>query len=183
MDAECESADLAFSEDIGEVKAMQTSTLWLLAILLGVSLVARANIQYPRARDTEKKQAVARQSRMLLQPELERNSQLLAEMLKALESSGITVDAFDTTAWQTVSRSDLLLGLPDSDLSQVMQAYYLMNRANNLHAKFLETTVGVASALQGSGQTRQLLLASLRGVLTELQPLLRSATSSGRASG
>jgi len=120
---------------------------------------------------------------MLLQPELERNSQLLAEMLKALESSGITVDAFDTTAWQTVSRSDLLLGLPDSDLSQVMQAYYLMNRANNLHAKFLETTVGVASALQGSGQTRQLLLASLRGVLTELQPLLRSATSSGRASG
>jgi len=55
MDAECESADLAFSEDIGEVKAMQTSTLWLLAILLGVSLVALANIQYPRARDTEKK--------------------------------------------------------------------------------------------------------------------------------
>lgn len=161
---------------------MQASTMWLLAIVIGVSLAALANIQYARTRDAEKRQTAARQTRALLQPELECNNRLLAEMLRSLESSGITVDAFDTTAWQTVSRSDLLLGLSDSELSQIMQAYYLMNRANNLHTRLLETAVGVASALQGSGQTRQLLLSSLRGILRELQPVLASAISTGHGS-
>jgi hypothetical protein len=53
---------------------MEPSTLWLITIVFGASLVALANIQYARARDAEKKTVAAQQARSLLDPELRRNS-------------------------------------------------------------------------------------------------------------
>jgi hypothetical protein len=103
--------------------------------------------------------------------------QRLDQMLQALDKDQIPLDAFDTTAWQTVSRGDLLLGLPSEDLSRMMQAYHLANRANSLHSRLLESVVGVASALQGSQETRKVLVSGLRSVLKELAPLLRAVSS------
>jgi len=156
---------------------MEPSTLWLIAIIFGVSLAALANIQYARARDAEKKTVAAQQARSLLDPEVRRNGERLDQMLQALDKDQIPLDAFDTTAWQTVSRGDLLLGLPSEDLSRILQVYHLANRANSLHSRLLESVVGMASALQGSLETRKLLISNLRGVLKELAPLVKAVSS------
>jgi hypothetical protein len=57
-----------------------------------------------------------------------------------------------------------------------MQAYYLMNRANDLHSKYIESSVGVASALQGSGKIKEVISGHLSKVFEELVMVLESAT-------
>jgi hypothetical protein len=159
----------------GELLTMQGSTFWMIMIFIGVLLVAWANIEYPHAREKEKRKAAAEQARSLLEPELRRNRQRLDEMSQALDKGNIPLDAFDTTAWQTVSRGELLFGLPSKELSAMMQAYYLANRANALHARLLD---GRESALGGWRDTQQVLVSNLKRVVQELEPVLQGLLSS-----
>lgn len=114
------------------------STWWIVLIAVGAAVVAISNIQYNRARDAENKKAKAVQVRQLLKKELEHNAQLIHQMRDSLKHHSAPVEAFDTTAWQTISEADLLLGLPNDDLANLLQAYRLLNRANDLHAKIME---------------------------------------------
>jgi hypothetical protein len=158
---------------------MTESSFWIFVIAVGAALVAIANIQYNRSREAEKRQAMAQQARALLEPELERNYTLLSKIQATIEEHWIRpLHIFDTTAWQTVSGSDLLLGLNNGELPQIMRAYYLMNRANALHSQILEMSIGVPSALQNAGETKQLLLNNLALLLQELQPIMKSLLES-----
>jgi hypothetical protein len=121
---------------------------------------------------------MARQALALLQPELGRNYSLLSKIRATTGENKIPFETFDTTAWQTVAGSDLLLGLNNGELPQIMRAYYLMNRANALHSQILEMSIGVASALQSAGETKQLLLKNLSMLLQELQPIIESLLES-----
>lgn len=150
-----------------------SSSAWAALIAVGAVIVAVANIQYNRARDAENKSTKAVQARELLQIELAHNKELLGQMQAALPAS-ITLRDFDTAAWQTVSSSGLLLGLPNDELGRLLQAYKLMIRANELRSKTLDLMVGVTSALVSAPKTRELYTNELAGALAELQPLLRA---------
>ena len=124
-----------------------TSTSWIIVIVIGVALVAVANIQYPRAKDAEDKAAMAKQAMSLIKPELVRNYEYLSKQDTSKGIAVIIESPFETVAWQTVSNSDLLLGLDKEKLSNIMHAYYLINRANTLHSKLIESSVGISSAM------------------------------------
>ena len=153
---------------------MLSSSFWIGMIAAGAVLVAISNIQYNRVREFENKQSKANQVRELLRPEIQRNVHILAQMRVALNAQSVRIETFDTTAWQTVSGSDLLFGLPNNELSALMQAYRLMNRANTLHAKILDSSIGMASALSGSEKTRGLFMNDLASALQQLEPLMNS---------
>jgi hypothetical protein len=149
------------------------STVWMLLIAVGAFVVAIANIQYNRTREAENKRTKALQVKALLRPELERNQELLTKMRTALDGGQVPVQPFDTTAWKTISGSDLLLGLPDQKVAHLMQVYRLLNRANDLQTHVLESTVGVMSALGNSDKTRQLFLQELVSVTKQLEQSLK----------
>jgi hypothetical protein len=151
---------------------LQSSTTWIVLIALGAALVAISNIQYNRSRDLENKQSKARQAKELLRVELQRNISLVPRMRAAIEKSSMPV-----TAWNPVSNTDLLLGLPNDELVELLSIYRLVNRANELHTKLIDTMVGIASALHGKSETQKLYFNEVSTLLNELEPLLaRTAT-------
>ncbi len=152
---------------------MINSTFWVIVIAVGALVVAIANIQYNRARESENKKEMAVQALLILKPEIERNLKVMIEMQKAIPKSQVPLEAFDTAAWQTVSNGELLLGLGDSFLPNMMRIYNLMNRANSLHSRILEMSIGVTSALSGTSATRVQLQNSLLAILGDLEPILR----------
>ena len=151
-----------------------SSSSWIFAIAVGAAIVAVANIQYNRARESENKLSMAKQALALLQPELQRNFDFISKQKDNEEISATIESPFEVAAWQTVSNSDLLLGLSDDKLSNLMQVYYLMNRANILHSKYINSTIGVASAMSGAKQVRELIDGHLKSIIKELLPILES---------
>jgi len=147
----------------------------------GAVVVAISNINYNRARDSENKLSKATQVRAMLHNEIQSNNQVLEQMDAGIAAKTVRIETFDTTAWQTVSTSDLLLGLPDEELASLLQTYRLINRANSLHAKILDTMVGVASALSGSSNARDLFFTELSSILNQLKPLMKSLVEQPRA--
>ncbi len=153
---------------------MINSSFWIAVIGIGAVILAVANIQYNRTREAENKRSLSGQALALLQPELQRNQEYLAKRITS-EMIELTIESpFEIAAWETVSNSDLLLGLSSETLSNLMQAYYLMNRANILHSKFIESSIGVPSALQQADKTRKLISGHLSKVLDELKPIMNS---------
>jgi len=156
---------------------MINSTFWVIVIAVGALLVAIGNIQYNRARESESKKEMAAQAVLILRPELDRNLKILVQMQKDIPKSQIPVEAFDTAAWQTVSHGGLVLGLDDNLLPNMMKIYNLMNRANALHFRILEMSIGVTSTISGTSAIRVQLQTNLLGILSELEPILRDVAN------
>jgi hypothetical protein len=153
---------------------MLGSTFWIFMIAFGAALVAVSNIQYNRTRESENKLAKAAQVWALLEPEIRRNRQTVEQITAAITSRTIVTDTIDTTAWQTVSNSDLLLGLPNEELATLLHTYRLINQANSIHAKILDAVVGITSALHDSQNHRDVFLSELSAILNQLSPLLKA---------
>lgn len=156
---------------------MINSTCWVIVIAFGALLVAIGNIQYNRARESENKKEMASQAVLILRPELDRNLKILSEMQKNIPKNQIPVEAFDTAAWQTVSNGELVLGLDDILLPNMMKIYNLLNRANTIHFRIVETYIGVASSLSNIPAVRVELQNSLLAILSELEPVLREVVN------
>jgi len=156
---------------------MLNSTFWVIVLAIGAVIVAIANIQYNRVREVESKREMATQALSILKPELERNQKTLISIRDIIPKNQIPLEAFETAAWQTVSKGELLLGLDDELLPNLMQAYNLINRANGMHSRILEMSIGVTSALSGNEANKVLLKNNLLAVLGELEPLLQKVTT------
>ncbi len=153
---------------------MINSSGWIVIILIGAVLVTAGNIQYNRAREAETKTLMAKQTMELLTPEIQRNYNYLKKIFSNKELSFTIESPFEVSAWQTVSSSDLLLGLDSKKLSTLIQVYYLMNRANTLHKKYINLTVGIESALSDSKKIKELISGHLINLFNELHPLVES---------
>jgi hypothetical protein len=89
---------------------------------------------------------------------------------KRLWKPGICpIKKFDVTAWETISKGGLLLGLKSDDISKLLHAYSLIYRANEAITKILETVTGIGSAMQNAAATRQMFLAQLKSIVDELK--------------
>ena len=149
-------------------------------IVLGGALVVIANLQYNRAKEIEGRRAIAAEARSVLQPEIERNYKLLTKMKGLTEKRQLPVEEFDTTAWQTVSQADLLLGLGVVQVGKVMRAYDLMSRANRLHERIMDLSIGLGSALSNAQKAKDILMSNLSSILVELEPRLKDLAESAQ---
>ena len=153
---------------------MKMSTFWIILIVFGVVTVAVGNIFYPQAKHNEDKKAAAVTTWETIASELRSNLDLCREMKKQLANDPpqIPMPSFETGAWQAVSSGSLIINL-DADIRQkLIRAYTLINRAKNYQEGILDRSIGVASALSSSGDTKVKLITMLRGVLEELEPSL-----------
>jgi hypothetical protein len=150
------------------------SWIVLVLIVIGGIMVVVGNIEYPRARAREDKQRLANDARTILLPEMKRNSEIVLSMQSALEARHVPMEKFDVTAWETISKGGLLLGLEQSEIAKYLRVYGLVYRANDLSAELLDAATGVRSALQDSQHIKDVFVGGLQSTLKELQVALAS---------
>ena len=93
-------------------------------------------------------------------------------MQSTLEARTVPVEKFDVTAWETISKGGLLLGLKPTEITNFLQVYRHVYRANDLSAQLLDSATGVRSALQDRKQIKEMFLSNLQSTLKELQATL-----------
>ncbi len=140
---------------------------WILfaMIVLGGAMAVIANTLYPLAKAHEARDRLASDARTILLPEIKRNSELVASMQPALTAGTIPLQKFDVTAWETISKGGLLVGLDPTEITKFLHVYRLIYQANDLSAQLLDSATGIRSALQNAGQTRQIFTTSLQATL------------------
>jgi hypothetical protein len=141
-------------------------------IIIGGAIVVVANTLYPLARAQEDKQKLAQDAKAILLPEIKHNLEIVNGIKLALDANNIPYELLDVTAWETISKGGLLVGLKADEITKLLHVYGLIYRANDQSAKLLDTVAGVQSALQNAGQTRMMFLNGLNTVINELQPAL-----------
>jgi hypothetical protein len=157
---------------------MLPSWALLTVIIIGGIVVVAANSFYPLAKDREAKERLARDAKTILMPEVKSNLERIATLENLLKQGQIPSTGLDVSAWETVSRGGLLLGLKPDEITKFLSAYGIVYRVNDLLAKILESLTGVSSALTGVANTRQMYVNDLNGALTQLQPLLTDLSKS-----
>jgi hypothetical protein len=80
-------------------------------IVVGGVLVVVGNIFYQTATSRESKARLANDARTILLPEIQRNSALVSSLKSSLADNKLSFEMFDVTAWETISKGGLLLGL------------------------------------------------------------------------
>jgi hypothetical protein len=113
-----------------------SSTVWFAMLILGGLAAFIANIGYPLAKAREAKNELARDARTFLGPEVTWNTELGESILITPD---VPMHKFDVTAWETVSKSGLLLGLDPEEVTNLLHAYRLAYQANNLIAQAFDT--------------------------------------------
>ena len=141
-------------------------------IIIGGAVVVVANTLYPLARAQETKEKLATDARAIISPEIKSNLALVGQFQTGLGNGNALVQKFDVTAWETISKGGLLLGLKSDEISKLLHAYSLIYRANDLITKILETVTGIGSAMQNAGTTRQMFGVQLKSIVDELQTAL-----------
>jgi len=140
---------------------MPNSTVWIIVIAVGAVIVTVANIQYNRSREAENKKSMASQALQLLKPELQRNQNYLPERLKDVYTQVDPNPPFETTAWQTVSGSQLITGIDSEVLTLLLEVYYQMINANQLHSRYIDILMGLEYSLPSAKTTIPLLQGNL----------------------
>jgi hypothetical protein len=147
----------------------------LLAIIVGGGIiVVAANSLYPIAKEREAKERLAQDAKTILLSEVESNAQLVKFELDLITKGQVNDAQLSVSAWETVSKGGLLLGLKPVEITKFLQAYEWVFRANMLTARIMNTIVGVDSAMVGVADTRNHLITELKDTLTRLGPLLDS---------
>ena len=123
---------------------------WVLfaLIVFGGSLAVVGNILYPLAREQEKRMRLADDAWIILQPELKRNKQLATDMQSELPKGTVDTRKFDVSAWETISKGGLLLGLNATDVRNLLSVYNKCYQANDKNADLNDFMTGMRSSLQ-----------------------------------
>ena len=138
-------------------------------IVVGGAMAVIANTLYPLAKAREGRERLASDARAILLPEVKRNSELVLSIEAILAANNIPLQKFDVTAWETISKGGLLLGLEPAEITKLLHVYSLAYQANDLSAQLLDSATGVRSALANASQTKQVFLGNLQRTLKELE--------------
>lgn len=173
----CRNLALTVAADEGEMIVVRMPPSWILfaLIVIGGAVAVIANTLYPLAKAREAKERLASDARTILLPEIKRNSEIVLSMQSTLDARNVPVEKFDVTAWETISKGGLLLGLKPAEITNFLQVYRLVYQANDLAAQLLDSVTGVRSALQNSQQIKEMFLSKLQSTLKELQAALSNA--------
>jgi hypothetical protein len=150
-----------------------SSTVWILLIAAGATLVAIGNIQYNLARDREKGVAASQKALSMLTEESARNLESIDQMQKVLKTNQVRIQGFETAAWNVVSSSGLLTQVDREALEEIIGVYHLVELANKYHAQIIDMSMGLASVIGGVEDSRKKYIGLLSQTLEELTPKLR----------
>jgi hypothetical protein len=133
---------------LGRVRPMNLPPSWALfaIIVIGGAVAVVGNTLYPLAREQEKRARLADDAWAILQPELETNKNLAAEMSAELEKGTVDTRKFDVSAWETVSKGGLLLGLKPTDISKLLLVHKMCYQANDTNVELNDFMTGIRSA-------------------------------------
>ncbi len=139
----------------------------------------RESVRDAEAREERaaQQEALGREARAVLGPELDSNAALADLVGRQLEEGRVSLRRFEAASWQTVANSELVRGLPGADVAALARVYSRAALANRLMDQVVDLSVGVASALQSASATRRLLIAELERLTRELGIELRAARS------
>jgi hypothetical protein len=156
------------------MRTLPSSVLFVILVFAGAVAVI-ANALYPVAKAQEAKERLARDARTILLPELDRNATLLASIQTDLAKGTIPPRMFDVTAWETISKGGLLLGLDPDEIRGFLDIYRLAYQANQLIAQLLGFSTGIESALGNAAKSREIYAANLEDTLNSLKAALASS--------
>jgi hypothetical protein len=130
-----------------------TILFWIIAVAGFIAVMA--NTAYPEAKEAEKKAALAANAVAIINPELNSNWDRFDQDNSALKLgyTGNSMDYFDVSAWETISKRGLLLGLDVDYVNKMLKIYNLMYRANSVIGVIIEHTNGTSSSLSNSADT------------------------------
>jgi hypothetical protein len=138
-------------------------------IVIGGAVAVVGNTLYPLAREQEKRAHLADDAWAILRPELVANKNLATEMTAGLETGTVDTRKFDVSAWETISKGGLLLGLKPADISKLLLVYKMCYRANETNAELNDYMAGLRSTLTKREQFLEFFRNSLKTTLVELQ--------------
>jgi hypothetical protein len=152
---------------------MIPSWVLLAVIIIGGIAIVLANSYYPIAKEREATTRLAQDAKSILLAEVRTNLTVLTAMQDAMKEQRIRDAQFSVSAWETVSRGGLLLGLKPDEITKFLTAYNQVYRANALEARIIDTLVGVESSMSNADETRQKFIGELQSLLTSLEPRLK----------
>lgn len=148
-------------------------------IVLSGAVAVTANTLYPHVKSEEDKSRLAKDAKAIVLPEVQQDLTIAIAYLKTLQSGDMPTYTLQTTAWETVSRGGLLLGLSSQEITKLLNIYRLANEVNFASAQLLDSTIGIRSALGTARQTQQLFRATLQQKLTEFETAAEEILKSG----
>jgi|SRR5665213_2182164 len=154
-----------------------SSSFWVFVIVAGAGIVAIGNIQYNIARDQEKGASASEKAISMLAKESLRNLGRLQQMRELMKQNQVTIEGFETTAWNVVSGSGLMVQTQTATLQEITESYYLVETANKYHNQIVEMSMGIASAIGGVENSRAKYMMLLGTTLSELESKLNAIIS------
>lgn len=151
-----------------------SSSVWITAIIVGAAIAAIGNIQFNIARDREKGIAASEKALAMLAGESARNLKKLHAMQQLISKNEVTIEGFETAAWNVVSSSGLLVQAETKTLQEITEVYYLVEQSNKYHDQIVEMSIGMASAIGGVENSRKKYMGLLNQTLSELEPKLNT---------
>jgi uncharacterized protein YpmB len=149
-----------------------SSSFWIFIIVVGAGIVAIGNIQYSLARDKEKASNASQKALSMVAKESERNLARLNQMRNVMNENQVTIEGFETTAWNVVSGSGLLVQTETATLQEITETYYSIETANKYHNQIVDMSMGIQSVIGGVENSRAKYIGLLKNLLTELEPKL-----------
>jgi hypothetical protein len=141
-------------------------------IVVGGAMAVIANTLYPLARSNEATLRLASDAKSILLPEVKHNLEIASAMQRSLSNGNVILYKFDVTAWETISKGGLLIGLKPTEITLFLSAYRLAYQANDFHAQFLDASSGIRSTLTNAPELRQLYQTYLLNTLSPLSKAL-----------
>jgi len=140
---------------------MSSSNFWLFIIIVCAAVLAMANIKMSRSIASEEKTEKAKHALAILKPELIQNHMFILNYKRLLDNGIGTSGRYFTTAWKTVSGSEMIMGLQNSLITELLTVYELMIRANDIMDRILEGSIGISSALKNAPDNVKRLVEAL----------------------
>jgi hypothetical protein len=129
------------------------------------------------AREQEKRARLAEDAWVILRPELERNKQLAIDIQSELPKGTVDTREFYVSAWETISKGGLLLGLNATDVRNLLSVYNACYRANETNASLNDFASGLRATLPNRQDSMVFLRASLLTTLGELEQAMNQIDS------
>ena len=145
-----------------------SSTIWLAVIIACAAILAAANVFMSRAIAAEDKAKKAKRAWVILSPELSQNYMFILNQKEFLDKGACPSQRYFTSAWKTVAGSEMIIGLRDSLITELLAVYELMIQANDIMDRILEGTIGISSALKNAPDNIKGLVEALSGINEEI---------------
>ncbi len=141
-------------------------------VIMSGAVAVLTNAWYPILKEKEQNLKLSKNAWDILRPEIKQNRDIVARMKSLLDNNKESFETLNVSAWETVSKGGLLIGLEPEEVNKLLRAYSLSYKANELHDRYTDATVGVIAAIGFAPKFPAVIKAALEDVLGQLDSAL-----------